>query len=59
MRPWRPPSRQGIRCVRWHNRHEDPRDWTCGFISRADVAEFLVKQVNDARLIHKTPALIG
>jgi hypothetical protein len=26
---------------------------------RADVAEFLVKQVNDARLIHKTPALIG
>jgi putative NADH-flavin reductase len=37
----------------------DARDWRSGFISRADVAEFLVKQVNDARLIHKTPALIG
>jgi NAD(P)H-binding len=22
----------------------DPRDWTCGFISRADVADFLVKR---------------
>jgi len=28
----------------------DPRDWTCGFISRADVADFLVQQVNDAAL---------
>jgi hypothetical protein len=25
----------------------DPRDWTCGFISRADVAAFLVKQIDD------------
>jgi NAD(P)H-binding len=25
----------------------DPRDWTCGFISRADVADFLVKQIDD------------
>ena len=37
----------------------DARDWRSGFISRADVAEFLVKQVNDAKLVHKTPALIG
>jgi hypothetical protein len=37
----------------------DARDWCSGFISRADVADFLVKQVNDAKLLHKTPALIG
>jgi hypothetical protein len=37
----------------------DVPDWRSGFISRADVADFLVKQVNDARLVHKTPALIG
>ena len=35
------------------------RDWRSGFISRADVADFLVKQVNDASFVHKTPALIG
>jgi hypothetical protein len=29
----------------------DPRDWTCGFISRADVADFLVS------FLHKTPVL--
>ena len=28
----------------------DPRDWTCGFISRADVADFLIKQIDDGRL---------
>ena len=37
----------------------DPRDWTSGFISRADVAEFLVAQIDDASLLHKTPALTG
>ncbi len=37
----------------------DARDWRSGFISRADVADFLVKQINDASLVHKTPALIG
>ena len=27
----------------------DPRDWACGFISRANVADFIVKQIdNDA-----------
>ncbi|MFY9622965.1 MAG: NAD(P)-binding oxidoreductase [Rhodoplanes sp.] len=37
----------------------DPRDWTPGFISRADVADFLVKQIDDTNLLRKTPALTG
>jgi putative NADH-flavin reductase len=37
----------------------DARDWRSGFISRADVADFLVKQIGDARLVHKTPVLTG
>src|SRR5438105_1935176 len=35
----------------------DPRDWTCGFISRADVADFLVKQIDSHAFLHKTPVL--
>jgi len=35
----------------------DPREWTCGFISRADVADFLVKQIGDDAFLHKTPVL--
>jgi uncharacterized protein YbjT (DUF2867 family) len=35
----------------------DPRGWTCGFISRADVADFLVKQIDDDAFLHKTPVL--
>jgi len=35
----------------------DPRRWTCGFISRADVADFLVKQIDDDTFLHKTPVL--
>src|SRR5262245_49288511 len=35
----------------------NPRDWTCGFISRADVADFLVKQIDDDTFLHKTPVL--
>ena len=35
----------------------DPRDWTCGFISRADVADFLIKQIDDNTFVHKTPVL--
>ncbi len=35
----------------------DPRDWTCGFISRADVSDFLVKQINSDAFLHKTPVL--
>src|SRR5262249_12058078 len=37
----------------------DPRAWTCGFISRADVADFLTKQIDDDAFIHKTPVLIS
>ena len=37
----------------------DPRDWRSGFISRADVADFLVKQIGDASLVHKMPVLTG
>jgi uncharacterized protein YbjT (DUF2867 family) len=35
----------------------DPRGWTFGFISRADVADFLVKQIDDDAFLHKTPVL--
>jgi len=35
----------------------DPRRWTCGLVSRADVADFLVKQIDDEALLHKTPVL--
>ena len=37
----------------------DPRDWTSGCISRADVADFLVKQIHDVSLLRQTPALTG
>jgi putative NADH-flavin reductase len=37
----------------------DPRDWTCGFISRADVADFLIKQIDDDAFLYKTPVLTG
>jgi hypothetical protein len=35
----------------------DPRRWTCGFISRADVADFLIKQIVDDAFLRKTPVL--
>ena len=38
---------------------DQPGDWRCGFISRADVANFLVKQIDDNQYIGKTPVLIG
>ena len=37
----------------------DARDWRSGFISRADVADFLVRQINDASLVRKSPVLSG
>jgi putative NADH-flavin reductase len=37
----------------------DPKEWRSGFISRTDVADFLVKQINDDTLLGKTPVLIG
>jgi uncharacterized protein YbjT (DUF2867 family) len=36
----------------------EPRTWRGGFISRADVAKFLARQVDDRALIGKTPVLI-
>ena len=36
-----------------------PRDWQFGAISRADVADFLVRQVDDRTLIGTTPLLIS
>jgi putative NADH-flavin reductase len=38
---------------------DKPADWRNGRISRADVADFLVKQVEDDAYLGKTPALIG
>lgn len=35
----------------------DPHDWHCGFISRADVADFLVKQIDNDTWLGKTPVL--
>lgn len=37
----------------------EPRDWRLGFISRRDVADFLVKQIDCDDYLGKTPALIG
>jgi hypothetical protein len=35
----------------------DPRGWRCGFISRVDVADFLVNQIDNDAFLHKTPVL--
>ena len=37
----------------------DPADWRPGTISRADVADFLVKQVTSEEYLRKAPVLIG
>ena len=37
----------------------EPRSWRTGFISRADVADFLVKQIDDDAYLGKTPVLTG
>jgi hypothetical protein len=37
----------------------NPRRWTWGFISRAGVADFLVKQIDDDAFLHKTLVLTG
>ena len=36
----------------------DPEDWEGGFITRGDVADFLVKQIDGKDFVHKTPLLI-
>jgi putative NADH-flavin reductase len=38
---------------------DKPAEWRNGTISRADVADFLVKQIEDDAYLGKTPALIG
>jgi len=35
----------------------EPRRWRNGFISRSDVADFLVRQVDDDTLLRRTPVL--
>jgi uncharacterized protein YbjT (DUF2867 family) len=35
----------------------NPRRWTWGFISRADVADFLVRQIDDDAFLNETPVL--
>ncbi len=37
----------------------DPETWRGGFISRADVADFLAKEIADRGYVGKTPVLIG
>ena len=37
----------------------DPKDWRGGFIARADVADFLVRAIDDDRYLKKAPVLIG
>lgn len=35
----------------------DPKDWRCGFISHANVADFVIKQIDDDKLLGTTPVL--
>jgi putative NADH-flavin reductase len=37
----------------------EPRSWRIGFISRADVADFLVRQIDDDAYLGKMPVLTG
>ncbi|VTZ26641.1 Epimerase [Methylocella tundrae] len=37
----------------------DPKDWRSGSISRADVADFLVKQLDQDTFLGKTPVLVS
>ena len=36
----------------------DPKDWQTGFVRRADVAQFLVREAFERRFVGKTPLLI-
>jgi uncharacterized protein YbjT (DUF2867 family) len=36
-----------------------PQEWRFGMVSRADVADFLVRQIDDRALIGATPLLIS
>ena len=37
----------------------DPRDWTAGSVTRADVAGFLVREAFERRFLAQTPLLLG
>ena len=37
----------------------DPSEWRNGFIARANVADFLVRQIVDQTYIHKSPVLVS
>ena len=37
----------------------DPSQWRADQISRADVADFLVKEVTERKFVHKAPVLLG
>lgn len=37
---------------------EEPSSWRNGIISRADVADFLVRQLEERRYVHRAPVLI-
>ncbi|NBC33783.1 MAG: NAD(P)H-binding protein [Alphaproteobacteria bacterium] len=37
----------------------EPRDWRSGIISRADVADFIIGQIDAPTCRHETPALVG
>jgi putative NADH-flavin reductase len=37
----------------------DPKRWRVGFISRANVADFLIRQVDDDRYVGATPVITG
>jgi len=38
---------------------DNPKDWKSGTVSRADVADFIVKQVQEPAYLGKTPVLIS
>lgn len=38
---------------------KEKKDWMGGFISRSDVADFLVQQIEDQEFVKETPLLIG
>lgn len=37
----------------------EPRRWRVGFISRANVADFLIRQIDDRDCLRKTPVITG
>ena len=42
-----------------YNVLKEPREWKFGFITRADVADFLVNHAQQKEYIHETPVVVG